>query len=272
MNILTADSGSTKTEWVLTSNETILLRCFSSGINPALQSTEDILHTLQTEIAPSLSAYPIDKIDFYGAGCSGKRCETVRQALAATFGPCAISVESDLLGAARALCRDREGIACILGTGANSCLYDGKEIVRNTPALGFILGDEGSGAVLGRRLVGDVFKRQLPTALCEAFQEKYQLSMETLIEKVYRTPFPNRFLASFTHFLGEHKEHPAIRSLLLEEFSRFFVRNVAAYGRPDLPVHFVGSIAFHFRKEVETAGQTAGFTVGTIKKAPLSET
>ena len=178
-------------------------------------------------------------------------------------------VESDLLGAARALCGRSEGIACILGTGSNSCHYDGTRISANISPLGWILGDEGSGAVLGRRLVGDVLKGEFSPELCEAFTEETGLTRTTIINKVYREPMPNRWLASLVPFLGRHRNDARVRQFLIDEFRRFLRRNVAKYQRLDLPVHFVGGIASSYQDELAEALRLEGMQLGRILKRPI---
>ena len=180
-----------------------------------------------------------------------------------------IGIYSDLLGAARALCGHEEGIACVLGTGSNSCLYDGKEIIANVPPLGYILGDEGSSAVLGRRLVGDCLKNQLPESVRNEFLSEYGLTQELILERVYRQPLANRFLASLTPFLSKHRDVPEVHSLLVESFVDFFVRNVKQYRRPWLPIHFVGSIANVFSAELKEAAESLGMEIGLILKSPM---
>ena len=272
--IIIADCGGTKSDWALVCDDRTVVRMQTGGINPIHQSEDDIVKQLDAvvqEVTHRRAAASTLDIYFYGAGCNAVGTGIVSAILARVFAPFApgLHVWSDLLGAARSLCQHAEGIACILGTGSNSCLYDGESIAANTPPLGYILGDEGSGAVLGRRLVGDVLKRQLPTELCQAFNEAYHLSGDDIIQHVYKQPFGNRFLAQFTRFLAAHRSHSAIHALLIEEFERFFRRNVATYQRPDLPVSFVGSIAYYFSNELKEAAQKCGFTVGKIMKAPL---
>ena len=157
----------------------------------------------------------------------------------------------------------------MLGTGSNSCLYNGTEITANTPPLGYILGDEGSSAVLGRRLVGDCLKNQLPEAIRDEFLAEYQLTQEIILEKVYRQPLANRFLASLTPFLSKHREVPEVHKLLVESFTDFFVRTVKQYRRPWLPLHFVGSIANAFSAELKEAAESLGMELGTIMQSPM---
>ena len=175
-----------------------------------------------------------------------------------------------MTGAAKALCGNQPGIACILGTGSNSCLYDGEKIIDAIAPLGYILGDEGSGAVLGRQLISDVFKKQLPVELCLKFREQYDLNMETVINRVYGSPEANRFLASLTPFLAKYIEEPSIHRLVLNSFKSFFVRNVAHYmAYKTLPVNFVGSIAYHFRDVLQEAAAAIDCNIGKIIISPM---
>ena len=273
---LIADSGSTKTDWCLCDGSTILTTIQSQGINPYHQAEETIEQVLREELLPQLgqnlelSIQNSLKVIFYGAGCANETaCNRVKGAISKVLKTDDITIHSDLLGAARALCGHEEGIACVLGTGSNSCLYNGKEIVANIPPLGYILGDEGSSAVLGRRLVGDCLKNQLPEAIRDEFLAEYKLTQEIILEKVYRQPLANRFLASLTPFLSKHKEVPEIHRLLVESFTDFFVRNVKQYRRPWLPIHFVGSIANAFSAELKEAAESLGMELGTIMQSPM---
>ena len=273
---LIADSGSTKTDWCLCDGSTILTTIQSQGINPYHQAEETIEQVLREELLPQLgqnlelSIQNSLKVIYYGAGCANETaCNRVKEAIYKVLKTKDITIHSDLLGAARALCGHEEGIACVLGTGSNSCLYNGKEITANIPPLGYILGDEGSSAVLGRRLVGDCLKNQLPEAIRDEFLAEYQLTQEIILEKVYRQPLANRFLASLTPFLSKHKEVPEIHRLLVESFTDFFVRNVKQYRRPWLPIHFVGSIANAFSAELKEAAESLGMELGTIMQSPM---
>ena len=274
--ILIADSGSTKTDWCLCKKGTVLCNIQTQGINPYHQSEEAIEAVLREELLPQLtqhSAFNIQNtidIVFYGSGCANENaCNRIKKAIHKVLETKDITVHSDLLGAARALCGHEEGIACVLGTGSNSCLYNGKEITANTPPLGYILGDEGSSAVLGRRLVGDCLKNQLPEAIRDEFLTEYGLTQEIILEKVYRQPLANRFLASLTPFLSKHREVPEVHNLLVESFVAFFVRNVKQYRRPWLPIHFVGSIANAFAPELKEAAESLGMELGTIMRSPM---
>ena len=273
---LIADSGSTKTDWCLCNKGSVILNIQTQGINPYHQTEEAIEEVLREELLPQLTresrltAHSSTSIVFYGSGCANATaCNRIKEALFKVLATENVTVHSDLLGAARALCGHEEGIACVLGTGSNSCLYNGKEIIANTPPLGYILGDEGSSAVLGRRLVGDCLKNQLPEALRDEFLAEYQLTQEIILEKVYRQPLANRFLASLTPFLSKHKEVPEVHKLLVESFVDFFVRNVKQYRRPWLPIHFVGSIANAFSAELKVAAESLGMELGTIMQSPI---
>lgn len=273
---LIADSGSTKTDWCLCNQGTVLLNTQTQGINPYHQTEEAIEEVLRDELLPQLRSQELIAhssqlhIIFYGSGCANATaCNRIKEALYKVLGTETVTVHSDLLGAARALCGHEEGIACVLGTGSNSCLYNGTEITANTPPLGYILGDEGSSAVLGRRLVGDCLKNQLPEAIRDEFLAEYQLTQEIILEKVYRQPLANRFLASLTPFLSKHREVPEVHKLLVESFTDFFVRNVKQYRRPWLPIHFVGSIACAFSSELKEAAESLGMELGTIMRSPM---
>lgn len=275
---LIADSGSTKTDWCLCNKGAIIQHIQTQGINPYHQSEDAIEEVLREELLPQLKGQsshlnaqsPQPEVIFYGSGCANETaCKRVEEAIYKVLGTDHITIHSDLFGAARALCGREEGIACVLGTGSNSCLYNGKEIVANIPPLGYILGDEGSSAVLGRRLVGDCLKNQLPETLRNEFLTEYNLTQEIILEKVYRQPLANRFLASLTPFLSKHREVPGIHKLLVESFTDFFVRNVKQYRRPWLPIHFVGSIAHAFSAELKEAAESLGMELGTILQSPM---
>lgn len=232
MNTLIADCGSTKAHWILLTSGSYepAADFITTGFNAAVTPREIIRGILTSEVCPALTGHKIDRISFYGAGCIGGETDrNLSLLLSEALSSKDIEISSDLLAAARALFGQEKGIACILGTGSNSGLYNGEEIILNTPPLGYILGDEGSGAVLGKRLVGDIFKGLLPEEILDDFEATYHLSKQELIERVYRQPAANRYLASFCPFLSSHIDHPAIKSLLTEEFNRFFDRNLSQY-------------------------------------------
>lgn len=271
-SILVADSGSTKTDWILISEGNGILEIPTVGINPVRDSKNTISFVIAQSLVPSLpSACGIEEIYFYGAGCVDPYRQFVQVALKESFPSSQIFVESDLLGAARALCGNQPGIACILGTGSNSCYYDGQRIVENVSPLGFILGDEGSGAVLGRTLLGNIYKGVFDPCMKDAFEKYFNLSLSEVIDKVYRQPQPNRFLASLVPFVGEHRDDDKVHQMLVSHFRSFFVRNVKKYNKMHMPVNFVGSIACIYEEELREAAGLEGLIVGKIIKSPAGE-
>lgn len=268
--ILIADSGSTKTDWALIAPSGVH-RYNTKGLNPFFMSSQQMSQEIGEGLVPSLPCRAdVRSIYFYGAGCTPQKSPDVIAALERHFPSADCFVTSDMLGAARALSGRESGIVCILGTGANSCLYDGSEIVMNVSPLGFILGDEGSGAVLGKNFIGALLKNQLPAGLKEEFLRHYSLTPEEIIDKVYRQPFPNRFLASFAPFLCEHLSLQEVRELVRCAFDLFLVRNVRQYpGVDSLPIHFVGSVAFYFREVLCEALASHGWHMGNILRTPI---
>ncbi|MFO7874648.1 MAG: ATPase [Bacteroidales bacterium] len=269
---LIADTGSTKTNWYLLANASAdSTQCATAGINPFFQTPADIINTLEDEF--TLDKHRVTVIYYYGAGITNQsKKDQLYDVLHRFFGIDEIHIESDLMAAARSLCGDKEGIAAILGTGSNSCYFDGRTIVHNVSPLGYILGDEGSGAVLGRTLVSDILKNQFPKHLSDLFFETYQTTHSEVMEHVYRKPFPNRYLAQFTTFLLDHIHQEKIKELVTENFIRFFNRNIAQYPQSSrLPVHFTGSIAWHFAPMVKEAAAQTGYTTGRITQSPMQD-
>ena len=264
---LIADSGSTKTAWAVAENPMHVIK--TDGINPIFMDSDAIENTLRTQLLPNLSQ-TITEVYFYGAGCANQeKNDVVKQALQAVFGDIKIEIASDLLGAARGLCKHQDGIACILGTGSNSCLYKNGNISWNVPALGFILGDEGSGAVLGKLLMGNLFKNQLPDEVKTDFEQTYGLSMMDVIEKVYRQPLPNRFLASFGPFISKHIAVPEMYNMVYGSLESFIVRNVKQYPTEKYAVNFTGSIAYYFADILKDLSVKHNFKIGYISQNPL---
>ena len=270
--ILIADSGSTKTEWCVADNikgisvQTVL----TAGTNPYFQSPEEIAGEIKDTLCPAIANYKIDAIYFYGAGCAfPEKSKIIADALL-RYIPAPIEVYSDLMAAARSLCKTQPGIACILGTGSNSCLFDGEEIVEHVSPLGFILGDEGSGAVLGKTLIGDCLKHQLPEYLVDKFMKQYELTPAIILDRVYKQPFPNRFLATLSRFLLENITEQPIYNIVYSGFRNFFIRNVMQYdGFDKYPIHFTGSIAFYYKEILKEAALSLNLQTGNIEKAPM---
>ena len=262
-----ADSGSTKTDWLIGSK-----RISTQGINPIHQDDDTILAILNNELLSHLSpltSHP-QTIRFYGAGVRPEQEERMERLLAQVF-PKATSIEakSDMLGAARALCGKEEGLACILGTGANSCLFDGKHIIQNTPPLGYILGDEGSGAVMGRMFLNALYKNRLYEGAKEEFEQFLKLNMANVIERVYRQPMANRWLASLCPYIRQHLDQPSVQEVVVQNFRLFIRHNLEPYRRPHLPINAVGSVAHFFRPQLEQAAAAEGYTIGQILRSPL---
>lgn len=268
--ILVVDSGSTKTEWKIIENGIPNESLFSSGINPYFLSDEEILHLLNKEIS-SISSDTFNKIYYYGTGCnSDTKNNTVREALNRFFSPTDIFIGSDLLGAARSLCQNEPGIACIMGTGSNSCFYDGSLIVSNVSPLGYILGDEGGSAVIGRKLVSGVLKKQVPKKVIDLFFDTYKLTPAEILENVYMKPFPNRFLGQFSRFISSNIEIPELQNIIISSFDDFIKRNVLQYPEAKvLPIHFTGSIAYHFMPFLEDLLTRNDIKKGLVTLSPM---
>lgn len=268
---LIADSGSTKTDWCVIDGGKVAVRLCGQGINPFQQEMPVIESIVAEKVVRSLPCPGrIDEIYFYGAGCRDDKGELVRDILRRQFGGAAVvEVSSDMLAAARALFADGEGIACILGTGSNSCLYDGSAITANVPPLGYILGDEGSGAVLGRLFVNAMFKGVLPEDIREEYFAETGMSLSAILNNVYRKPLANRFLAGMSVFIRKHLDDTGVKELVADNFRGFFRRNVALYGRPDVAVGAVGSIAYYYKEQFLEVAEAEGYQVGSIVKSPM---
>jgi N-acetylglucosamine kinase-like BadF-type ATPase len=262
------DSGSTKTDIRIIYNRQITeLQCV--GINPFYQNRDEIYHVLRTCFGQDENSEEFE-IYFYGAGCSfEEKKEIVRSALSRLFPKSCISIENDLLGAARALLQEKNGIACILGTGANSCLYQKGKIIKNVPPLGYILGDEGSGANLGKLLVADILKGIAPQKVILRFYEEEKCSAEEIMNHIYKESFPNRYLATFSKHIYRHKDELYFQNLILEAFDNFFKRNIVQYDSTVKEIGFVGSIAFHFTHQLEITAQKYGYSIQQILKSPI---
>lgn len=267
--MLIADSGATKTDWWLVQGEEVVQRFSGKGISPVYQSEEEITQEIREHIFPLLTNPAVGTIHFYGSGCIPEKIPMVKNAIQHSLPIDAIHVYSDLMAAAHSLCGHDAGIACILGTGSNSCEWDGEVIRKQISPLGFILGDEGSGAALGKQLVADALKNQLTPGLKEELLEAYQLTSAMIIDKVYRQPFPSRFLASLSPFLHSHIEDTSIRRIVTQSFSAFFEKNVMQYDYRNRKVHFVGSIAWYFADRLYEVATEKGISIGRITQSPM---
>lgn len=276
--ILIADSGSTKVHWCLMAANGHTAEFITDGINPLFQTSDAMRNSICNQLLPQMAsmlwAGTVSHVFFYGAGCTPEKSPFVEKAIESVFKKAKVFVASDMLGATRGLLGHEKGVACILGTGSNSCLYDGEQIIKNVPSLGFILGDEGSAATLGKRLVSDLLKNQLGDDLKERFLSQYAINQADVIEHVYRQPFPNRWLANLARFCAENIDDPRIHDLVYDHFAQFVKRNISQYytteeQKQSMPVGFVGSIAFYYRPVLEQVMSDYGFRVGKILQDPI---
>lgn len=268
--ILLADGGSTKVDWRLVEGTKEVKQISTKGANPFFRSREDISEEIKKVINPVLNGHTIDSVHFFGAGCaSPEKNKIVRDAIADNIKTSHIEVNSDLVAAAKGLCGTKKGIACILGTGSNSCFYDGEEIVENVSPLGYVLGDEGSGAVLGRLFLGACLKNQLTKGLKEKFLKEFDLTPATILDMVYRQPLANRFLASLSPFLIENIHDKTVYYLVYNAFKDFFVKNVMQYDYKNNDVHFTGSVAYYYKDLVRKVGTDLNIKVGIISQSPM---
>ncbi len=270
--LLIADSGSTKTDWrVVDDTGTTINNVITEGLNPYFITQEQIALSIEEKVLPI--AMDIEKIFFYGAGCGlpvkAAQVRTVLDAAFATRYPAEVS--GDILGAARSLLQDEEGIACILGTGANSCIYNGREITDVMPSLGYMFSDWGSGTVMSKDFIALLLQEKLPAAIIDDFHETYRIGRAQILDSVYNQPLPNRFLASFTPFLLKYSMLPELRSIILENFRKFFTYYVMRYpnAKEQIKVSFTGSIAYNFREYLHDIAAETGVLIENIVQQPM---
>jgi N-acetylglucosamine kinase-like BadF-type ATPase len=268
---LIADSGSSKTSWALLEKGALKQTIHSPGLNPYFHTSETIKATLQAELTPYLSCDFIQEIHFYGAGCSTENNNNMlKEAMKIFFRKADVFIHHDILGAARALFGTGTGIACILGTGCNSCFYDGNEVEYRVASLGYLFGDEGAGSYLGKTFMEKYLKNKLPADIRDEFNSIYKFTLEDILNAVYNRPFPNRWLASFSEFLAPRQNHPFINGLIRNSFNAFFEEQVFMYeNHKDVPVSFAGSIACLYKDILLETAKEAGIRVGTILCSPL---
>ncbi|MDR0982639.1 MAG: ATPase [Culturomica sp.] len=266
-----ADSGATKTEWCVVGEVGMKIIHRTAGINPIHLSDEEIREILEREVDFAKNV-DVNTVFFYGAGCSFASVNSKMERIINDFFKAnKTEVASDLLAAARSLCVDRAGVCGILGTGSNTCVYDGERIVKNVPALGYVLGDEGSGAFLGKKLLANVLKGTFSKEIRELFFAEYPFKIEEFINKVYRLSQPNRFLASLTLFLSKHADLPEIDKLLEESFNEFIERNLLLYEEVrDLPIYFTGGIAYTFHSQLCKSLAAYGLSAHAITQSPMN--
>jgi len=269
--ILIADGGSTKTDWRLLKEGREYKQVQTQGFNPYLVGSDAIEEILWKELQPYIDNDAISHVYYYGAGCSTPvKNMIVENAFEKVFVNARINISHDLLGAAHALCADSEGIVAILGTGSNSCYYDGREIKDGIFSLGYFFGDEGSGAYLGKQLLTAYLHKELPQDIEERLKQEYPSSLESILDAVYSKPAPSRFLASFSRFINSNREHPYIHNLLTEAFKAFYKYQVCCYPKhKEAPVHFVGSVAYHYQDFLTRIGSQFGIRTGRFIQAPI---
>ena len=267
---LIADSGSSKTEWCLISGET--KRSFlTQGLSPYFLSAEQIEYIIENELCPKLKKAEPDEVFFYGTGCSNTdNIRLVKKAINKVFAGAVVTVNHDLMAAARALCGNEKGVACILGTGSNSCYFNGKKIIKNSPGLGYVLGDEGSGAYLGKKVVQYFLYNTFDADLMDRFKAKFNTNSSEILSAVYKKPLPNRYLASFAIFLAENRGHYMIENIIEDGFNDFFFNHIYKYRESwTLPIHFTGSIAFGFKDVLKEMCNTYELQLGKVLKRPM---
>lgn len=269
-SVLIADSGSTKTQWCLLQDGKKKM-ISTQGISPYFLNDDSLGIILREELAPKMANMPVDDIFYYGTGCSNPdNISLIKRGLKKIFPSAKINVQHDLMGAARALCGDKKGIACILGTGSNSCFYNGKRIVKNSPGLGFILGDEGSGSHLGKKVVQYYLYNTFDAELMEKFQSKYSADASEILDNVYKRPLPNRYLAEFVSFLTENRGHYMVENIIEDSLNDFFFNHIYKYRESwSLPINFAGSVAFGFKDVLAQMCSDFELTLGTVIKDPM---
>lgn len=268
--IVVTDSGSTKADWVFAASDGTCTLFQTMGLNPFFHPADQIEQVLGQELAPLADLATVEAVYFYGAGCSDdKRVGIMTEGLLRIFPNARISVDHDLLAAARATCGHEPGIACILGTGSNSCLFDGRDIQDNITSLGYLVGDEGSGSHLGKYLIRAYFYREMPAQIAERFRQEFASDKSAVLDQIYGAT-PNVYLASLATFAHKHLDTPFIRELALRSFRTFIQRHVLKYpNSQDLPVHFIGSIAYHFGDLLLEVLQEFQLTPGVILRKPI---
>ena len=269
--ILIADSGGSKTDWRFIDKNGVISQASAPGFNPYYQPIDDLKNSVREIVVPKTGTQ-VEKIFFYGAGVSSAKNQlSIKSAFLEFFPGAQIEIGWDLLAAARALCGHEPGIACIMGTGSNSCLYDGEKIIDNIANLGWILADEGSGANLGKKILVDYLRNKLPSHLAKSFHERYPFSREEFLEKVYQEEKPSAFLGSFTKFIFHHLKEPYCYNLIYNSFAEFYENNVMKYANyENLKVHFTGSIAFYFSDILRQVANDKGITVKNILEGPIA--
>lgn len=267
---LICDSGSTKAEWCLLNGKSKKI-VTTQGLSPYFLTIQQIQQIIEKELMPKIKNVNIDEVFFYGTGCSNpENVKSVKKAISLLFSKARVTVDHDLMGAAKALCGRNKGIACILGTGSNSCFYNGKKIVKNSPGLGYVLGDEGSGAYLGKKVIQYFLYKTFDEDLIDRFNAKYTTNSVDILNQVYKQPLPNRYLASFVPFLIENRGHYMIENIIEDAFNDFFFNHIYKYRESwQMPINFVGSVAFGFKDVLKEMCNAYELQLGIVIKKPM---
>lgn len=266
---LIAESGSTRTEWALVEDNQLIHRVFTEVLNPFLQTRREISRSVRLGLPEIFFRKKLDKVYYYGEGCTSyEKKNVLKTSLVAQF-KTPIQVESDLLAAARGLFQCEAGIACILGTGSNSCFYDGENVVKNVKSGGYILGDEGSGAVLGKYFLSDALKGLAPKDVTDDFFEKFRINSNEVMESVYNRSFPNRFLSTISYFLSDYTDNDYVFDLITNNLRSFFIRNVCQYDYKNYPIRFVGSLAYSYADMLRDVAHEFGIELDLIQESPM---
>ena len=268
--ILVADSGSSKTDWMAYSPSRTL-SFHTQGINPYFLNAQDISKILANNKEFAAIADDVEEIYFFGAGClTPDKHEVVSNGLSSFFKNAFVSVDHDLKGSAYATCGDQPGLACILGTGSNIAYYDGKNVFTGLHGLGYILGDEGSGTYFGKKILVSYLHKTMPKELREAFKNTFQVTKEIAVENVYQKPFPNSYLASFSKFMMQFRQHPFIQKVLKDGFQEFIDTNVRDYkDHENIDCNFVGSISYYYQDELRSVFAANNLKIGKILQKPI---
>jgi len=268
---LIADSGSTKTTWCLLEGETIKTEITTCGLNPYFHNPESVEAVIRADLAPYLIESHIREIHFYGAGCSTDyNNRLIEDSLHQFYKNADIRVYHDILGAARALFGNHDGVACILGTGCNSCYYDGNKTFSPIDSLGYLFGDEGAGSYLGKLLLGAYLKKELPDELRQAFDKQYNFTLEDILNSLYNKPSPNRFLASFSYFISNHRNHPFVNQILQKSFRDFFQAHILKYENYETTsIGFIGSIAYRYLEELTEVALEFNVEISKVLTSPM---
>ncbi|MES2794738.1 MAG: N-acetylglucosamine kinase [Bacteroidota bacterium] len=272
MSILIAESGSSKTDWRLIDNEGNISQFKTLGFNPYYQEEESIFLEVSENVIPYIKI-EINKIFYYGTGITNAdKSRIIQNVFERAFSNATIEINDDMVAAARSLCGNEAGIACILGTGSNSCFYDGQKIANQIPPLGFWLGDEGSGGYLGKELIKKYIRKELSDEIQQKFIKKFgNLERTEILDRAYKQPFPNRYFAGFSKFLFDNRADPTIYLIVLEAFSQFFEKSVVKYPNyQNYKVHFTGSVAFYYSDILRKTATKYGVTIGVILESPIA--